>query len=274
MAENDQHDLPSTSGKLQGVGVLVTRPEQQAGPLCRMIEAEGGCAIRFPALEIRGPADATRLVEVIRSLDSYHWAIFISVNAVNHGMRCVLGERSWPDGVRIAVVGRRSAEELESLGHPADLVPEQQFNSEGLLSLPEMQAVQGQRVVIFRGNGGREYLADELRARGAEVDYVEVYQRVCPSPADTGHLLQRWRAGEIDITLVSSVESLSNLQKLLGEDGQKLLKLTPLVVVSERMLTSAKKAGFLQHLVLAANATDVAVLEALCSWRRQQIEQA
>lgn len=272
MTEKDKHDITATRGLLEGAGILVTRPQHQANALCRMIEAEGGRAVRFPVLEIRGPADETDLVKAIRNLESYHWAIFISVNAVNHGMRRVLAERGWPDSVRIAVIGRRSAEETGSLGHPPDLVPEQQFNSEGLLALPEMQAVQGQRIAIFRGNGGREFLADQLRARGAKVDYVETYQRVCPSHIDARNLLQRWQAGEIDITVVNSAESLSNLEKLLGEDGGQLLKSTPLLVVSERMLSSAQKAGFYKRPVLAANATDAAVLQALCSWRKQQLE--
>lgn len=272
MDQIDNQDLPATSGLLQGVGVLVTRPQHQSGPLSRMIEAEGGHAIRFAVLEIRDPDDPTSLSRSIRNLDSYQWAIFISVNAVSRGMRRVLAERTWPEQVRIAVVGRRSAQELEALGCPADLVPDQQFNSEGLLALAEMQAVQGQRIAIFRGNGGREFLADQLRARGAEVDYVETYRRVCPLHTDVGDLLQRWRAGEIHITVVNSAESLSNLEKLLGKDGQQLLKSTPLLVVSERMLPRLQKAGFVQRPVLAANATDTAVFEALCSWRKQQIE--
>ena len=272
MTEKKEPDIPATGGLLQGVGVLVTRPGHQADALCRMIEAEGGRAVRFPVLEIRGPADETGLLNAIRNLESYHWAIFISVNANNRGMQRVLAGRSWPDSVRIAVIGRRSAREAELLGCPADLVPEQRFDSEGLLALPEMQAVQGQRIAIFRGNGGRELLAEQLRARGAEVDYVETYRRVCPSHNNVGDLLRRWQAGEIQITLVNSAESLSNLEAMLGQDGQQLLQSTPLVVVSERMLSLARKAGFVQRPVLAANATDTAVFQALCNWRKQRIE--
>ena len=61
------------------------------------------------------------------------------------------------------------------------------------------------------------------------------------------------------------------LEKLLGESGQKLLKSTPLLVVSERLLLRARKDGFLQRPVLVDNATDAAVLAALCRWRRQQL---
>ncbi len=271
MAEDElENDIPETGPLLEGVGVLVTRPRHQAASLSRMIEGEGGSAIRFPVLEIQDPEDSKNLTDAIESLEFYDWVIFVSVNAVNRGMEKILATRPWPDTVRIAVIGRRSAEELEMLGYPPDLVPEEHFNSEALLELPQMHAVQNQRIAIFRGNCGREFLARQLRARGADVEYVEAYRRICPD-TDASGLLQRWQTGDIHIAVVNSAESLRNLEKMLGPKGEQLLKSTPLLVVSERMLPLVEQAGFQQPPVLAANATDAAVLDALQRWHREQV---
>jgi uroporphyrinogen-III synthase len=221
---------------------------------------------RFPVLEIRESDNPQALSDAIERLHDYDWAFFVSANAVDMALKRILQERSWPDSLNIAVVGKRSATELERFGLAAQLVPAHKFNSEALLDLAPMHRVQGQRCVIFRGNGGREYLGDTLRERGAEVDYVEAYQRVRPA-GDAGALLEYWRAGGIDIVQVNSEDSLDNLTAMLGAEGRQMLHATPLLVVSERMLPRARALGFIQQPLLAANATDQAVLDALLEWR-------
>ncbi len=254
------------SGSLQGIGVLVTRPAHQAGDLCRRIEQLGGRAIPFPVLEISAPDDTRPLRDCVAQLDDFDIAVFVSANAVERALDFILAQRDWPVGVQIAVVGRRSAAALEPFGLHADLCPARRFNSEGLLELDELQDVGGRRVVIFRGNGGREYLADTLRARGAEVEYVEAYQRTRPA-TDSAALVEAWRAGDIDVVQVNSVESLENLFAMLDEEGRARLRETPLLVVSDRMLPVAERLGFERPPLLAADATDDAVVAALLGWR-------
>ena len=154
-------------------------------------------------------------------------------------------------------------------GLAADLYPERGFNSEALLALPAMQDVSGQRIVIFRGDGGREYLADTLRERGARVEYIAAYRRVRPE-SDNAHLLQLWRHQQISIVLVNSAESLKNLWEMVGTTGRSLLTRTPLLVVSERLVGLAGELGFVDPPVVADNATDQAVLDALLAWQRSR----
>ena len=253
---------------LHGVGVLVTRPGHQSDRLCRLIEQRGGKAIAFPVLEILDPVDSQALAKCVDALETYDWAIFISANAVDRALTGTLARRGWPETVRIAVVGKRSAEELRRFGLAADACPERNFTSEALLALPEMQAVGGSRVVIFRGNGGREYLAEILRQRGAEVDYVEAYQRICPQ-IDSAELVDIWHTGPVDVVLVNSVESLENLVELAGDAGRSLLLQTPLIVASERILPVAHSLGFESRPVLAESATDEAMLNALLEWKNR-----
>jgi uroporphyrinogen-III synthase len=165
--------------------VLVTRPAGQAQRLCGLLEAAGHECVRLPTIEIQPAADPYRLEAIADTLEDYDLAVFVSVNAVQMGLEPILDQRDWPEHTQIATVGARSAEALTAYGLSVDLVPEHRFNSEALLALEELEDMSGRNVVIFRGNGGREVLRDTLLERGAEVEYVEVYRRVCPalSPA-------------------------------------------------------------------------------------------
>jgi uroporphyrinogen-III synthase len=251
---------------LGGIGVLVTRPAHQADGLCRLIEAHAGVAHRFPVLEIGAPVDPRPLRAVAERLEDYDWAIFISANAVDRALQSILAARHWPATTRVAVIGRRSAQSLQRHGLSADLYPSDRFDSEALLALLPMQQVAGQRVVIFRGDGGREHLANTLRERGAQVDYIEAYRRFRPR-TDPAPLLAQWRSGAIDIVVVNSGESLRNLVALIGAPGLALLRVTPVLMVSERMLPIARELGLASSPVVAENATDDAVMKALLAWR-------
>ncbi len=247
---------------LKGMGVLVTRPEGQAGPLCDLIAARGGRPEPFPAIEIRGPLDPRPLQALLDRLGGFHMAIFISPNAVRYGL-ALLGERRWPPRLKIAAVGRGTALALEKAGLKAGIVPKERFDSEALLAAPELNDVAGRRIVIFRGNGGRPLLGDTLRQRGAEVAYAEVYRRLRPA-ADVEPLLRRWRS-DIQVVTVTSGDILDNLAAMLGARGLKYLRETPLLVISERMRAQAGKLGCIR-IILAQGADNVAVLRALCAW--------
>ncbi len=265
--------MPEASAQeqaLKELRVLVTRPRDQAENLAQLIEREGGEAIRFPVIEIAEPKDTHALLTIIDRLDQFTLAIFISPNAVNRAMNLVLARRGgWPPGLRIACVGRGSARELKHFGTDDVIVPKGQFDSEALLELPELQQVAGSKIVIFRGDGGRELLGDTLKARGADIEYAECYRRVRPN-ADVTPLLRRWARGEIDIVSVTSVDGLHNLFDMLGKAGQHWLIRTPLVTVSTRMTEVCRELGFKTEPHVAAQASDEAILEAIKAWRAAQ----
>jgi len=262
-------ESPSPERSLAGVRVLVTRPRDQADNLVRLIEARGGDAIRLPVIEIAEPQDTQALLAVIDRLKDFTIAIFISPNAVNRAMNLIRARDGLPPGLRIACVGRGSARELGHYGIENVIVPPGRFDSEALLALPELQAVKGKRIVIFRGEGGRELLGDTLRQRGAEIEYAECYRRVRPN-TDMTPLLRRWARGEVDIVSVTSVDGLHNLFDMVGKAGQHWLIRTPIVVVSERMAQVCRELGFKAEPRLAAPAGDDAILEAIQAWRDGQ----
>lgn len=247
---------------LNGCRVLVTRPEHQAGNLARLITEQGGNAIRFPTLAIVARDNIDEIRNALVSLDRFQWLVFISANAVTmHHYYLDGGKINKLQSMRFAAIGRATAEALKNAGLPVDLVPENGYTSEALLALPPMQQVSGQRVLIVRGEGGREELASTLRSRGAEVDYLDVYKRIVPSIDSSGVLLLLKQSG-IDVITITSGEALQNLLTLLGQEYHELLFAIPLVVVSDRIRQIADNMGFKQ-IVVTNNPSDAAILEAV-----------
>jgi uroporphyrinogen-III synthase len=227
---------------LAGRRVVVTRPAGQTGHMAALIRAAGGEPVRFPALEILDAEDLQPVLALIDRLDVFDLAIFISANAVNRALDLVHARRAWPAGLRVATVGRGSKRELQRCGFAAVIAPSERFDSESLLDLPELKDVQGKRVVIFRGDDGRELLGDTLSARGAAVEYAECYRRGRPQ-ADVAPLLALAARHELDAFTVTSSEGLANLYDMLGEAGRQWFKQTPLFAPHERIAAAARALG-------------------------------
>ncbi len=237
---------------LAGRRILVTRPSGQCESLAQMIRGAGGEPIIFPLLDIVAlPLPESWQAE----MSQQDWLIFISRNAVNH---FVSQSPPLPAGIRIAAVGRGTAQALAEHHYRVDCLPADDAapGSEGLLQQAAMQAVQGQRVAIIRGQGGREWLGESLRASGAEIRYIEVYQRQQPEP-DSAHRRAATRAERL---ICTSQAALENLQSLLADWSQ--LKSCPLCVVSERLEMAAQQAGF-ENVRIAGGASDTALLSQL-----------
>jgi len=231
-----------SAGRLAGRRIVVTRPAGQNEGLAELIRAEGGEPIVFPVLEILDLEDTRALVAVADRLDEYDLAVFISPNAVDKALNVIGARREWPQGLRAATIGRASERALARYGVTDVIAPSGRFDSEALLALPQLADVQGWRVVVLRGDGGRELLGDTLRERGATVDYIECYRRVRPN-ADIEPLLKRWGRGEVDAVTVSSSEGLRNLYDMLGKLGQAWLKRTPLLAPHARIAENARALG-------------------------------
>lgn len=218
---------------LAGKRILVTRPTPQARELTDAIEKHGGIAISFPVIEIqpRPTADITADVAALRQPDI---VIFISRNAAQFGS-------SYASDARIAAVGPATAAALQSAGHAVDIRPAAGFDSEHLLAEPELIDVAQKVIRIVRGNDGRELLADTLRARGAEVEYLSVYTRRLPrhSDSDLSDLESNWRNHGMDAVTLMSAESVHNLAALLPKWCRQQLGRSLLVAPTARVLKVA-----------------------------------
>ncbi len=250
---------------LRGLSVLVTRPAGRSQTLCELIERARGRPVSFPAMEIVPPEDPERAARVLAQAASADLLIFVSANAVTHAFPLL--PEILPAETAVAAVGGATARALEEAGLEPDLVPRERFDSEGLLALPQLQKMAGRRVIIVRGEGGREALREALEARGAAVVYAEVYRRRC-ARRSAANLVAQWDS-LVEAAVVTSVAVFDCLWELLGEVGQEKLKETPLVVLSERIARHAAALGC-RRLTVTRQAGDRAILEVLC----QLVEEA
>jgi uroporphyrinogen-III synthase len=233
---------------LTGRNVVITRPADQAQELAAMIRKAGGAPILFPVLEIRDVEDLKPLLDVISRLPEFDLAVFISPNAVNKAMNLITAHGGLPRRILCAAIGRGSVKELARFGVTNTIAPARRFDSEALLELPQMKEVQGRRVVIFRGDGGRELLGDTLTARGARVEYAECYRRGRPN-LDAAPLLKAWARNELDAITVTSSEGLRNLYEMIGALARQWLRKTPVFVPHARIAEAARELGLTRVIV-------------------------
>lgn len=246
--------------------VIVTRPAQQAEALCNLLQQQNIQSILLPLLEIKPLMPTKEQISHIESASAkVDWLIFISVNAVTYAFKA-LGAKleQLCRTSRLAAIGQATANALLSYGFQVDTLPNQGFNSEALLMMPEFQNIKGQQVICIRGQGGRELLAETLRARGAIVDYLEVYQRI-PADLQPEVIKKLIENNNVDYITISSGEILASLaDKLNTEQLRSRVLEIPLIVISERLLQQAKSLGF-KHIALSENPSDSAVVKKIIS---------
>ncbi len=259
---------------LKGIRVLVTRPEHQASTFCQLVKKQGGSPVCLPVIEIKPIALSSQMQCLVDGATKVDYAIFISPNAVEHGLAALLAHGRIPDTLKLVTIGKASAQKMQQiLGRAPDIYPVEQYNSEALLALDSLQSdiISNKKIIIFRGCGGRELLATCLRERGAEVDYVEAYQRIQPE-VDDSQLDLIWGQlplnGKPDIITVTSSEGLRNLLAIVKPQYLDILLQTPLVVVTEKVRISARASGFNNVIIVASKASNEAILDSVLEWAK------
>lgn len=249
--------------ELKGRHVVVTRPRGQAAHLATRLTELGAEPVLFPVLEIRDLEDIGPVLDVAIRLDRFDLAVFVSPNAIDKALSLILPRRAWPASLPVAAIGKISEEALARHGIRDVISPVGRFDSEALLELPEFNELVGKRVVIFRGEGGRDLLGDTLTARGAAVEYVACYRRLCPH-ADPRPLLERWESARLDAVILTSSEGVRNFFAMIGHLGQAWLKKTPVFVPHTRIAGQARALG-LQR-IIATTPGDEGLLAALVQY--------
>jgi len=249
---------------LKSKKILITRPAMLADTLCTLIEAKGGQAIHLPTIEIQPPADRNHVKHLLSDLSRYHIGIFVSQIAVHWTLDLLGGEVNRLHDLTLVAVGNTTAERLKLAGINKVVHAKGRADSESLLMISELQAsaVCGRNIIIFRGMGGRELLADTLRKRGARVDYAEVYQRVMPE-YDNAVFESIWNVDKPDIVVITSTEGLQNLFDMLSSEHRGMLLDTQLVVIGKRISVLAKRLGFSKKPVVTDVASDKGILKAI-----------
>jgi len=258
---------------LAGRRVLITRPEGQQRELRAAIEAAGGEAPGLPLLAIEPIVDplvnagaASPLRRNLQRLHEFDTLIFVSANAARYGAKAIstAGAELAPTARMLAVGAATAREASLRLEHPVRS-PAAASGSEPLLEMPQLADVANRQVAIFRGEGGRELLASELRRRGARVTYFEVYRRV-PAPGAARRLERILAEGPVDCAIVTSIEVLQAWRKLTAHDGCPIAApfALPLIAPSRRVAEAAARDGF-RAVVNAGDAGAKAMVEAIAS---------
>ena len=243
--------------------IVITRPTHQAGALSQGIEAAGGKVFLFPTLEIKPSQLSQENNEQIQHLNNIDIIIFISPNAIEHGLNHILAQTKLPENILLATIGQGSASCLKSkLGTLPDICPTENFNSEGLLATKELQDINDKRILIIRGDSGREHLKQTLEQRGAKVEYFNAYQ--CLKPSTTASEFEQYlQNNQIAVIVITSVRGLKNLVDMVANTSRELLLQRPLLLINQRLVDIAKELGFKNQLFIAKQASDDALIESL-----------
>jgi uroporphyrinogen-III synthase len=245
-----------------GWRLLLTRPADESAALNCVLAEQGIFSCCLPLLEIEPIAPSDTMRAVIAGLDRYCAVIVVSKPAARIGIDLL--NQCWPQPPQLKwfSVGAATAHVLEAFGLEVSF-PAEGDDSEALLELPELReaiARPDSRVLIMRGEGGRELLAERLRELGASVDYLELYRRGLPHYA-TAALPDRIEAERLNGLVVSSGQGFEHLHQLAGDAWPRLARL-PLFVPSPRVAELARAAGA-QTVVDCRGANAAALLTAL-----------
>ncbi|AZC25331.1 MULTISPECIES: uroporphyrinogen-III synthase [Pseudomonas] len=242
--------------------LLLTRPTEDCAALAAVLAESGVSSSCLPLLEIQ----ALPVTDIQRSclLELEHYCAVIVVSKPAASLVLELLREYWPQPPAQSwfCVGAGTGQILADAGLQV-FYPQAGDDSEALLELPQLReaiARSEPRVLIVRGEGGRELLSERLRSQGASVDYLELYRRCLPHYAE-GTLLQRILGERLNGLVVSSGQGFSHLQQLAGPAWPQLAKM-PLFVPSPRVAEIARAAGA-EKVVDCRGASAAALLTAL-----------
>ena len=272
----------------QKTAVVVTRPSGQSAALLALLEHAGFESIEFPLIDIGPVVDAAPLHAALGELYApaplgFALVVFVSPNAIDHAFAAL--SSAWPLQIPIGVVGPGSVAALARQGvappayriiSPAagamvtETPTDPRYDSEALYAAIKAHfghdGLKDKRILIVRGDGGREWLADALSAAGAKVEKVAAYRRIVPEPS-----MRDWErihallAGEPHAWLLTSSEGVRNLEELAREhltvDETLTLKHAPLVTPHPRIAEAARQAGF--DRITVSGAGDERIVQAL-----------
>jgi uroporphyrinogen-III synthase len=250
---------------LHGVGVLVTRPELQAMPLCRLLETQGAITLRLPAVEIKSFGDRRALAAQLGALESFDLIIFTSANAVRFGASILDQKRA----LTLAAIGPATARALNLAGYRVAVLPVGSTDSEGLLMHPRLEHLAGRRILMIKGSDGRQLLEQELKRRGAEVVQANVYELVpaTPNAATLAAVLERFTAGAIHVITATSLSLADSLLNVATPELRSEFERVHWLVPGARIASGLRERGLKAPLLQAESADDQDLVAALIRWR-------
>jgi len=209
----------------------------------------------------------------IDDLALFDLVIFTSSNAVKFGAHLLAPtsalQASHAHTLKLAALGPATARALADKGFHHSIEPQGTYDSEGLLAHPEIAQLKSAKILIIKGRGGRELLAQELQARGLQVAVAEVYQRIVATPDETtlNTVLENFATDAIQVVIANSLETVQALLKFATPALTLAFNAVHWLVPSQRVADAARKLGLQAPLSIAASASDHDLVAAIILWR-------
>lgn len=235
--------------------VLITRPEEQAKQLAVSLKKHNISSICFPVIAIVEPTDIKVLRQVSKNINSFDILIFVSPNAAERFLQNLKLDKLDNE---IFAVGKGTASVLQQYDIKVTAYPKH-ANSEGLLTLPELQIVNKKNIAIFAGEEGKTILQQELAERGAKVKMIYTHRRQLP---EYKHPLS-WSVQSVDVSICTSLSGLSNFRTIIAGCALEALLKKPLLVITDEMKVVAQYLGFKSVIILAKGASNQQIVSAL-----------
>ena len=255
MNRRDRSDL-ATAQPLAGASIVVTRPSGTATSMQRRVRKLGGLFVGLPGIAVARAQDVVAARRALRAAQAAAVVVFTSPAAVRFAFT-LLPTLRFHRATIVAAPGPGSVRALRRHDVLNAVYPPQRRDSEGLLALPALRRVRGQRVALIGAPGGRDLIARELHRRGARVDLVAVYARTLPR-LDARHRSALELAPTPLVSLISSADALTNLHTLLPESLFARLIGNDCVVSSARIAATARQLGCVRvHIAASADPADL-----------------
>ncbi|MCL6268375.1 uroporphyrinogen-III synthase [Sansalvadorimonas sp. 2012CJ34-2] len=256
-----------SSGFLDGLNVLVTRPQPQADKLARHLSKLGAEPVVMPMVEIEPIYTQSSLPpdSPLSDISQFDKVVVVSIPSAEQTFSLKPANANSADWF---TPGLSTAKALSRFGIEASC-PETAFTSEALLALPALQNIAGQRILLLKGEGGRDLLENELTIRGGKVSSLELYRRVCPKYA-SGELEQTVATRKIGAIVATSSQIVTHLlHNMKSENTGDLLYNVPLLVPSARVADYARTQGF-QNVIICESAGNQDISNALLQLVKQE----
>lgn len=237
------------------MNILVTRPDERGSALVEALTEQGFFALHQPLFSVEKGRELSQLPSLLARLNSGDYLFAVSRNAVDFAVNALKETGfSWRSDLHYFAVGQGTANYFCSQIEQSVHYPIQSENSEGLLALPEMQALQGKNIVILRADSGRAFFGEQAEQRGAKVQAVECYQRLIAD--NLAEQLSLAKRTGIDTIIITSGEILHTLVEQTAEAEQGWLRACRLIVVGQRIANIARRLGWNNEQILISERAD------------------
>jgi uroporphyrinogen III methyltransferase/synthase len=235
--------VPPSSLPLQGIRVLVTRPEEDAASLRTKLQSLGAQVYCLPTIVIRPTTDSTEVAHALARLDKYDWIAFTSRNAVRVVFDSLRERDRLPlPPLKVAAVGPATADELQRRGVTAGCVPAE-ANAQALALAMSATGLSNASVLLPLGDLAGDDIRTLLERAGASVTCIRVYE-TAPAQLTQSEAREVLLHGDMDVVTLASPSAFRNLIGMGGSELENVLRRTELVVIGPTTAEAVRTAGY------------------------------